>query len=111
MRIVRLDISNYKGVVEAFIEPQMDLVILEGRNGNGKSSVLDAIAAAMCGADWDRLRNADPLRDEETEGTIAVKLGNGLTVTRHYHRGGECHDQACRGRQGWRAHAEAAGDP
>lgn len=84
MVIVRIEIENYKGIVKATLEPEDAVVALEGKNGQGKSSVLDAIGSALCGADWDKARAAKPLRAGAKSGKIELTLGNGMIVSRHY---------------------------
>ena len=49
MNIVKLRAENIKRIVAVEIEPDGALVQITGRNGAGKSSVLDAIWWALAG--------------------------------------------------------------
>lgn len=58
MKIHSLSIENTKRVKAVTLEPNTDgLTVIGGRNGQGKTSVLDAIAWALGG---DRLRRRTP---------------------------------------------------
>jgi hypothetical protein len=84
VKIVRLTAENVKRLVAVNIEPQPDgsLVIVSGRNGQGKTSVLDSIwltlenkAAAKA--------NVRPVRDGETTAYAELDLGD-LVVRREW---------------------------
>jgi len=81
MKIHSLAIENTKRVKAVALEPAADgLTVIGGRNGQGKTSVLDAIAWAL-GGDRKRPTNA------QREGSvippyIKVVLDNGLVVER-----------------------------
>lgn len=82
LRIVRLAVENVMGVkaVEVTPDPDGSLVIVGGSNGQGKSSLLQAIALALGGSA--AARQVDrPIREGETEAEVVVDLGD-LTVTR-----------------------------
>ena len=80
MRIIRLQAEGFKRLVAVDISPEGDLVELRGNNGNGKSSVLDAIFAALGGAGAAPER---PVRDGEESAVIRLDLGD-LIVTRYF---------------------------
>jgi len=73
MRIVRLTAENFKRLkaIEITPDPDSPLVTITGRNGQGKSSVLDAIAAALSGRELPEL----PIRSGENAAHIAVDCG------------------------------------
>lgn len=77
MKIIELTTENVKRLKAARIVPDENVVVISGRNGQGKTSVLDAIMWALAGA---AAVQGKPLRDGETNGRINVKLGNGDVV-------------------------------
>lgn len=80
MRIVRLQAEGFKRIVAVDISPEGDLVALGGDNGEGKSSVLDAIYAALGGA---KAAPIKPVRTGEEYAIIRLDLGD-LKVTRYF---------------------------
>lgn len=80
MQIIRLEAENFKRLRAVQIDPRGDLVLVAGRNAQGKSSVLDAISAALAGAG---ACPADPIRHGETSATIKLDLGD-VVVTRKF---------------------------
>lgn len=81
VKINRLEIENVKRVKAVKVEPTpTGLTIIGGRNGQGKTSVLDAIAWALGG---DRFRPSEPAREGSvTPPYLKVVLSNGLVVER-----------------------------
>lgn len=81
MRIVQLHAENFKrlGVVE--ISPEGNLVTIGGKNGHGKSSVLDAIYVALKGR---AVAPPRPIRKGEEQCTIRLDLGDWI-ITRKFH--------------------------
>ena len=81
MKIVNLAIENTKRVKAVTLEPaNSGLTVIGGRNGQGKTSVLDAIAWALGG---DRLRPTNAHREGSViPPYIRVTLDNGLVVER-----------------------------
>lgn len=82
MKIMRLKSENVKrlGVVE--ITPDGNLIVIGGKNGAGKSSVLDSIWYALGGG---RATPSDPIRHGKRKAEVSVTIGNGealLHVTR-----------------------------
>jgi predicted ATP-dependent endonuclease of OLD family len=81
VRINRLEIENVKRVQAVQIEPSATgLTLIGGRNGQGKTSVLDAIMWAIGGAKY---KPSDPKRaDSMADPRIRIELDNGIVVTR-----------------------------
>jgi hypothetical protein len=81
VKISSLEIENVKRVKALSLEPAQDgLTIVGGRNNQGKTSVLDAIAWALGG---DRFRPSQPEREGSvTPPKLHVTLTNGLVVER-----------------------------
>ena len=82
MKINRLEIENVKRIHAVMIEPSKDgLTIIGGKNRQGKSSVLDAIAWALGGNKY------KPSQAANTDSTIPPRLkvimDNGLVVERN----------------------------
>lgn len=82
MKVIRLQSENVMRLVAVDITPEGHLVLVGGKNGAGKTSVLQSIAMALGGA---ALVPDEPLRQGETEGKIRVDLGD-LIVTRTFKR-------------------------
>ncbi len=76
MKISKLIIENLYGISQLELDDKS--IQLEGNNGVGKSSVLDAIKLA--------LTNSSPrkyvVKQGEQEGRIYIKLDNGITIDR-----------------------------
>jgi len=83
--ITKLIVSNVKGVKAIRIEPDGNMVVLSGRNGQGKTSVLDSIWLAISGAAAAK-SSPSPLRHGEQSGYVEVHLGE-LVVRRTWSAG------------------------
>lgn len=81
IKINKLEIENVKRVKAVKIEPTQDgLTVIGGKNGQGKTSVLDSIAWALGG---DKYRPTDAKnKDSVLPPTLKVVLSNGLVVER-----------------------------
>ncbi len=79
-KIVKLDIENVMRIRAAHIEPGGNVVILGGRNAQGKTSVLDSISMAIGGM---KLCPDMPIREGESEASIQLQLGE-MHVTRKF---------------------------
>ena len=85
MKIVELRAENFKRLKAVRIAPDGALVVVRGRNAAGKSSVLDAIAAALGG------KGAcpdEPVRRGENGAEVVLTMDD-LTVTRTWNPGGK----------------------
>ena len=81
IKIMQLEAENVKRIRAVKLEPAANgLTVIGGRNEQGKTSVLDAIAWALGG---DRFRPSQATRDGSViPPTLHVKLSNGLIVER-----------------------------
>ncbi len=81
VKITRFEIENMKRVRAVALNPRQNgLTVIGGRNGQGKTSVLDALAWALGG---DRLKPSQPDREGSMlPPEIRVRLSNGLIVER-----------------------------
>lgn len=77
MRIIGIHIENVKRVLKVEVRPEAGLVQISGKNGSGKSSVLDAIEWALAG---DRSIDWKPVRKGQVTATIRLEIGEGETV-------------------------------
>jgi hypothetical protein len=80
VKIVRLEAENLKRLRAVEIEPDGNVVVISGRNGQGKTSVLDAIWFALGGGPAMR-DTARPIRDGAEHASVALDLGD-IRVTR-----------------------------
>lgn len=81
VKINRLEIENVKRIRAVVVEPAASgLTVIGGRNEQGKTSVLDAIAWALGG---DRFKPSQPTRAGSViPPTLSLRLSNGLIVER-----------------------------
>jgi hypothetical protein len=81
VKITSVQVENVKRVKAVHLEPSPNgLTIIGGKNRNGKTSVLDAIAWALGGA---KFAPTNPKRDDAIGNpAIALTLSNGLKVER-----------------------------
>lgn len=80
LHIIELRAENFKRLKAITIRPDGAVIEITGRNGQGKTSVLDAVAAALGGKDH---VPAQPIRRGESAGMVAVNLG-ALKIERHF---------------------------
>jgi hypothetical protein len=82
MKIIKLIAENVKGLKAIEITPDGNFQIIGGKNGQGKSSVLDSIWLALGGKD--AAKSVDkPIRDGEETAFATVDLGD-IVVTRKW---------------------------
>ncbi len=85
MKIIELTAENFKRLRAVHIKPDGTLQQITGRNAQGKTSVLDAVWAALAGKDASPAR---PVRDGADRAKVAVDLGD-LVVTRKWSADGK----------------------
>lgn len=84
MKIVKLTAENVKRLIAVEITPEGSVITIGGKNGAGKSSVLDSIAFALGGKS---LVPEEPIRKGEKSARIEVDLGE-LNITREFKEDG-----------------------
>ncbi len=82
MKVIRLQSNNVMRLVAVDITPAGHLVTIGGKNGAGKSSVLNSLAMALGGA---QMAPVEPIRAGEAEAVIRVTLED-LIITRRFYR-------------------------
>lgn len=80
MKILRLSAENIKKLVAVEITPKGDIVTIAGKNGAGKTSVLDSIWWALAGTSNVQ---AQPIRKGQNKARIRLDLGE-LIVERKF---------------------------
>lgn len=76
MKISQLTIRNILGIAELDLSPA-GFTVIEGKNGTGKTSVLEAIKAAVTPG-----HDATLLRNGAEKGEIVFVLDDGMTITK-----------------------------
>jgi len=80
MNIVSLTAENIKKVKAVHIEPNGNTILVTGKNGQGKSSVLDSIVYALGGK---KALDKMPIRNGEEKAKVELDLGQ-FVVTRTF---------------------------
>src|SRR3990172_7943210 len=80
MKIIKLQAENIKKLVAVEITPSGNVVTISGKNGAGKTSVLDSIWWALGGSENIQ---GQPIRKGETSGVIRLNLGE-IAVERRF---------------------------
>ena len=75
-------IEKFMGIDDALIEPGK-VTIIQGENGSGKSSALDAILAAF----FPKGLKREPVKVGSNEARVMVKLDDGTLITRKFKGG------------------------
>lgn len=79
LRIVRLEASNVKRLTAVELEPGASpMIVVGGRNGQGKSSLLDSIMFALAGK---KAQPSRPVREGTERALVSLDLGE-VTVRR-----------------------------
>jgi DNA repair exonuclease SbcCD ATPase subunit len=80
-KIIKLEATNFKRLRAVDITPESHLNVIAGRNAQGKTSVLDAITAALGGSSTKATPR--PIRDGESSAEIVLETED-LIVTRTF---------------------------
>lgn len=90
MQILSVRAKGFKGIELIEMRPKKTVTVLGGRNRQGKSSLLDGIAAALGGK---KLCPEKPIRDGQDSACVTVELDGEptkmippITVTREFYR-------------------------
>jgi DNA repair exonuclease SbcCD ATPase subunit len=86
LRIIELRAENFKRLTAVNIAPSGDVVVVSGKNAQGKSSVLDAIWMALGGKDAAK-GTTKPVREGAASAKVSLHLGE-LIVTRTWSKAG-----------------------
>lgn len=81
VKITQFELENVKRIKAVAVEPQQNgLTVIGGRNNQGKTSILDAIAWALGG---DKFKPSSAMREgSNVPPVLQIKLSNGLIVER-----------------------------
>lgn len=81
MRILDLHAINFKGAVDIHIRPDPDqnVIMITGKNKQGKTSAIDAIWAALLGAEISKV-TPNPRRNGEKRASIRLDLGEYIVL-------------------------------
>ena len=82
MKIISLTAENVKRLRAVHIEPDGSLVVIAGRNGQGKTSVLDSIWYALGGGPASKTTQR-PIRDGQDKAALTIL---GARIFHHTHR-------------------------
>lgn len=88
MKITTVHVQNFKRIADIRITPDADreLILIGGKNAQGKSSLLDALTAALGGA---KSLPTDAVRHGTAGATVTIELDDGMVVTRRIAPTGE----------------------
>lgn len=81
--ITRISIRNFKKLTECTLEPTGEITVFAGDSGQGKTSVLQAVRAALTGAD------PEVITQGEDQATVFLEFGDGSTIERVIRSTGE----------------------
>lgn len=81
--ITRISIRNFKKLTECTLTPTGDITVFAGDSGQGKTSVLQAVRAALTGAD------PEVITQGQDQATVFLEFGDGSTIERVIRSTGE----------------------
>lgn len=82
MKIIKLQAENFKKIKAIEIIPKDNTIIISGRNGQGKTSILDAIWIALEGRAAAK-NNIRPIRDGEDHANVVLEIDD-MIITRKW---------------------------
>ena len=65
VRITNLKLRNYRNHRELSIIPKKDIIVIYGKNGSGKTNILDSIFHLCIGKSYFKLRNDQIINKEK----------------------------------------------
>jgi energy-coupling factor transporter ATP-binding protein EcfA2 len=80
LQIIEMRIENIKRIRLAHLKPKGNVVVVAGKNGSGKTSLLDAISWGLTGTST---VPTFPIRKGQRVGKVQIDLGD-FIVTRHF---------------------------
>jgi hypothetical protein len=83
LKLVKINIKNVLGIKEMEINPNGNVVEISGRNGLGKTSIMESIKDALGVSEYSQL-----LRNGETKGSVVLDLG-AMKITKNYKPSGD----------------------
>ena len=78
LKVIKLVSENYKKLKAIEIEPKGNVVMITGKNGHGKTSILDSILVALNGKDKNTIK---PVREGEERAIIKLDMDE-IEITR-----------------------------
>jgi len=81
MKINSATITNFKRLRYLELKPQGALIVIGGANGQGKTSLIDALADGLAGKKTDI---PQPVTRGQTESRIEITLDDGFVITKYY---------------------------
>lgn len=86
LRVARLKVSNFQKIRAFEIEPKTNMIMIKGKNGAGKSSIINAIWSAMGGKG---ASPEQPIKHGEVKGSVILDLGAIIIEKRWSAKSGE----------------------
>ena len=76
MKVIELTAENFKKLKAIHIKPEGNIQLISGANGQGKTSVLDSIWAALGGSDMTKATGTtQPIREGENKVGVYIEDG------------------------------------
>lgn len=82
LKLVKISINNVLGIDELEINPTSNIIEVSGRNGEGKTSIMESIKDSLGISDYSQL-----LRNGEKKGQTVIDLGD-MVITKNYKESG-----------------------
>ncbi|AFK66630.1 hypothetical protein COPG_00034 [Colwellia phage 9A] len=82
LKLVKITLNNVLGIDELEINPTSNILEISGRNGQGKTSIMEGIKDSLGISEYSQL-----LRNGEKKGQTVIDLGD-MVITRNYKESG-----------------------